>query len=557
MYFEVTYYSEKEVVNLSAKITEPVSQHIFLFPFRIEPWNKSNELDLSDVFTKLTRSEWEYEPFSPFASTQHYNEYGYFHDYVRTALFDKFTNNKEVRVSEQTTNTDEQLFSNRKPNFVSCLLHRQAQKGVFELWIKGETKTYTLQIDGISLRLFETGIAILAIELLNYSYTDFNDIQLINDFGRRVYPQFLGSDPGKEMEAVKRAFLADRIVMKISGIDTVEGFKLEDFLILGNDHLNIGKHITHLMGNEFTSVYKMAPVIDDRMYTICWYKGGELLSNLIMKGIKDSNPAIHEDSFESSPDWYRFIFLDGRGCYCPDEHTRRTLIAASTYRRWNQDTSGISLYGITCYSLMCLSETDFSRSHMRHQYRLMAELLLAQRSSIINFFFRISDISHAIDNNLDFDDIARGVRILHRDFIGFVNRLWFEEVTPQEQGIEMYIMAMKNMGLEKQMNELKSEIKEISEYVEMQYDKIRADAEEKKSLKMLKLTKMASYGIFFTIVLAGWGMSFDFIKSANWLNIFNFICEKPINVGLFILSILIALIGAKLAIKWAEKEGNK
>lgn len=526
-YFGSNYHNEKEILEMAKEAIKPISQHIFLFPFMIEHWDRDNapNLNLKDVFDKLTQKIWMYEKFSPFTSSQSYNEYGYFHDYVRTALFGKLAGQKN---NSELSPCKFDLFSGETPKFVSCLLNRCSGKGDLELRIKDKKddtfteETYNLTIDGVSLRLFETGIAILAIELLNYKYTEFKDIQRINDYGRRVYPQFLGSDTGNEISDVKNAFLADSIKITLDSPVDPENFYLGDFFVTGHDHLHIGKHITSLMGNDFANIYRMEPIIDDRMFTICWYGNDALLARLIYFTNEEDDHPNKEQPFESSPDWYRFIFLDGKDCMCQDERTLSSLIDASTYRRWMQWGT---LYGITRYSLMCLTGTnteDFIKIHMRRQYRLIAEILLAQRASIITFFRRITDISKNIDE-LDEDSdvskdrqqreaIVKNIRKLNRDFLGFKNRLWFVEVTPQEQGIEMYDMAMKNMGLEKQMEELKDEIKELYEYAEMQGDKMRMEEEKKQSDEALTLTKWATFAIPISIALAIWGMSFEFIK---------------------------------------------
>lgn len=223
---------------------------------------------------------------------------------------------------------------------------------------------------------------------------------------------------------------------------------------------------------------------------------------------------MEEFVFESAENWYRFIFLDGNYCNCFDEKLRRQLIEKCTYRRWNPNT----LYGITRYSLMCLCDSSappFIQQHMRGVYRLMAEILLAQRASIIEFFYRVSRISSDIDNQLikkkvNFADIEKAVDKLQRDFLGFKNRLWFLEVTPQDQGIEMFNMAMKNMGLEKQMEELKDEIKELYDYIEMQHNNMMNN-------RVLNLTILASLALPVSIFLAYWGISYEFIEKLTWM----------------------------------------
>lgn len=62
--------------------------------------------------------------------------------------------------------------------------------------------------------------------------------------------------------------------------------------------------------------------------------------------------------------------------------------------------------------------------------------------------------------------------MLYSSFIRFINRLYFEEVSPQEQGIEMYNMAVKNMDLREQLNELRYEIERLYEFVDILQEKL-------------------------------------------------------------------------------------
>lgn len=521
----------EDIFTMAKDHARPVSQHVFLFPFRIEPWKEvEGNLNLKDVFNKLKEAGWVCRPFQVSDNALSYNDYSYFYDYVRTAIFETLkSRTKRMKVKEKETLDAADLFVGNEPAFVSCLFHRVKSRGHFKLFVKNRKEPYVLMIADISLRLFETGIAILAIELINNNHTFFDDIQRINDYGRRVYPQFLGTDCGMEIDAVKGSFLADKIELHIEEEKEIitEDFKLCDFLcrypeychewfetrprkkwqdyvqdkVEYPQHMHIGRHIIDMIGEELTSKYRIEPIIDDRMFTLCWYRGDEYLEKLTQK-----TGAAHE--FENAQEWYRFIFLDGNGCMCPDDVMRRQLIEDSTYRRWNPWT----LYGVTRYSLMCLCGSGappFIQTHMCRQYRLMAEMLLAQRASIIEFFKRVADISRDIDNHVEFSKIAKCVGKLHSDFLGFKNRLWFLEVTPQEQGIEMYSMAMKNMDLEKQMEELKDEIKELYDYVEMQTDKMMND-------RTLNLTIMASIVLPISLVLAFWGLSDGLINTIKW-----------------------------------------
>jgi len=416
-----------------------VSQHIFMFPFRMKT-NYNLE--------KLKEDGWEYKPFN-FESDDielatKYNEYVYFYEYVRNTLFNDASNENDS---------------------VSFHFERDIPQGAKILLYIKEGQTYTLPIKRVSLRLFETNVGILTIELSNHEFDSPIDVFIINDFGRRIYPQFIGSQNGTD--ATKGAFLADKIELYLGEKLITEDFKTEDYL---KKELKVALYIDYLLGNGLKD--KVIPVIDDRMYTMCWY-GNDVVSKLLCPKNGD------EYGFESSNEWYKFIYVDGKDIGVANEKMKRDLIKAATYTRWVEYGT---LFGISRYSFVCVTnEGDFGynviRNHMRSIYHQMAVILLAQRASILKFSDDVSKItSQAKSSKGEFIDkkfksVAESVKMLYSSFIRFVNRLYFEEVSPQEQGIEMYNIAFKNMSLAEQLRELRYEIERLHEFINLQYER--------------------------------------------------------------------------------------
>jgi len=188
---------------------------------------------------------------------------------------------------------------------------------------------------------------------------------------------------------------------------------------------------------------------------------------------------------------------------------------------------------------------------MQRQYFQIAIFLLAQRASAISFASRISSISTEIDNIKskagEIEAVAEKVGKLQGDFIGFVNRLWFEEVTPQEQGIELFEIAQHQMKLKEQIAELKEEMKELFEFVELQYDKMRIQRQEAQTLEdsklnktVSKLTIIAGICMPLTLLVGAWGMNFQFTTNQSWIGL----------LVTFILTVVISLF----LYRWAKKE---
>jgi len=524
-----------------------ISQHIFMFPFRISDKNRTENqpADISDVFHAFEQSGWNYKPYSVKTGSD-YSEYFYFHDYVRKAVFETKSLD-EIRKCFSRKDTTE---------VVSYYFERETDKDSrVTIHIKEQEKPYELKISHLSLRLFETGVGIISVELLNHTYQEINDVLCINDFGRRIYPQFLANKESGGIEASKYSFLADRIEFQCNGLPSSdERFSFEKYC---RGELQVAEYMKNLMGEAFLQKFRFVPIIDDRMFTVCWY-GSDCRS----RKLSEKNSETGDLAYKTSDEWYKFIFVDGKTMGCASEQTKRELIKENTYYRWAEWGT---LYGVTRYSLMCLTNSgnipyNVIRHHIETMYYQIAVILLAQRASILRFSADVARISGKIeafsraDGNTDdperFREIADEVKMLHSVYIRFINRLWFTEVTPQEQGIELYDMALKAMDLEKQMNELRHEIKELYEFVDMNYEKIR-----NKSLNLLNV--LAFLFMPATLITGFWGMNLYFITSLPDMKEGGSIGSKfCVSFLLFILAVTGAYAVLKKLLKATGYEGE-
>jgi len=344
--------------------SDPIhSYHIFMFPFRIEDFKRHNFITEEIEHEKLRTDHWESEPFT-IKTPQDYNEYVYFHKYVRDELYQPktFDSNQTSRYYER----------------------KDLDGATWTMKIKDET--FKLDLDGVALRLFRTGIGILTINLINRQTDDDEKILLINEFGRRIYPQFLADSDGCDYAyETKNAFLPQSV-----SINLADGKLLakEDFcyteLPTTEEAPKIGEHIRKLLGNTLANLADLAdhtnladPVIDDRMYTLCYINKDGRSLGLDKKGYLNEECA--------SNFWYRYIFLDGSEITCHSPEMKKELIQKATYDRWMNHPWGCSLYGITRYSFMLYSSYDLLHTHLRTMYYQMATLALAQRASILRY----------------------------------------------------------------------------------------------------------------------------------------------------------------------------
>lgn len=430
------------------------SSHIFMFPFRFD-WNeqgfenefafyKENPIDsrvnLAKIKKTLQEHDWEYKPFNLKNEPELYNEYAYFYDYARDAIYNQ--DNSEDPIS---------YYFEREDDLTNAL---------YMIHVKKEKKcyTYNLNIVGLSLRVFHTGVAILSIELENRQTSNFDDILRINDYGRRIYPQFISEN---STFATKDAFLANYISIKTSNIDLTENFNFEPA-----EDIVIGSHIMKILGDSFShdkkesEKYYIQPILDDRMFVVSWY-GDDKLSYKLKSNYKDSN------------EWYKYIFVDNGDATVKNNQMKNSLIKEATYDRWSGDGT---LYGITRYSFVCLTNRSWFpinivKPHMNTMYFQMVTLLLANRASILRF----SDEIAAVASSQEIDRLQP----LYERYLTFYNRLYFKEVTHQDQGIELYDIARKHMRIDEHIEKLDTKFTKLFDFANLQSTKREEEEKEK------------------------------------------------------------------------------
>ena len=454
-----------------------ISYHNFMFPFRFDKivkkiedrhsFYRDNSFDdrvkIDEAFkTSLEKSGWEYQKFEVKNSLD-YNEITYFHDFVKDSLF----------------NTQEFIEGATSYYFEKNL----KSDATFELKIKNR-ELYKLTLEGINLRLFDTGVGILSFEVENYDYSKIDDIFKINDYGRRVYPQFVTDNFSAEQ--TKEAFLPESI--NVNGIE-------ENFTDTYKE-IKLAKYITDILGSSFSTnnnlkkeSYFLQPIIDDRMFLLSWYANDTFVTNT-------------QESIENE-DWYKYVFVDGNDVTVQDDEMQKELINKATYKRW---TNYGTFFGITRYSFVCLSNNDFPLTHIKTMYFQMLSLLLAQRASLLRFSDEITAISDVRGNN---SPSVKNISILYKNYLRFVNKLYFKEITAQDQGIELYDKAIEILNIKRDIEDLRQEISSLNGYAFLEQER-----EEKE--EMNRLGKLGTYLIPPTLVAGFFGMN---VFGKNSLNI--------------------------------------
>lgn len=458
-----------------------ISSHIFIFPFRWDVVKNENCLNTCiddrlkvNKFIECLRNGWEVDPNitniidkKEVENNLDYNTYAYFYSNVKEAIYGKYINHVN--------------YSNKKEfnKIVNCFNYKNiGENPIYEIHVqkrddKGEItvdESYKLKIEHIKLKVYDTGVATLSYFLGNYEWKDKEDILRINDYGRRIYPQYIPLDD------IQDSFLAKKLSLIKVQDEPIEEFFMYESNSDDKDKLSknkptrISKTIMNILGNKFISTEKelqekcsrkeenifVRPVIDDRMFVICYYNdntSSRILTNL------------DKDEYLKNDFWYQFLFIDNGGATCKDKKMKEELLSKSTYTRWKDCGT---LFGISRYSFVLLcDESGFSKkvlyNHVNNIYYEMIVLALVQRASILRFSDETSRIASFESKNM-----YQQIKKLQEYYIRFVNTIYFREVTAQEQGIELYDKLTELMRIEKEVKRLDEEIGEIQRYITLE-----------------------------------------------------------------------------------------
>lgn len=480
------------------------SYHIFYFPFKWELRGDDNKLfteqtDLERVPLN-SHSFWERVQYDSKNSDSSmdaahiqerrelFGELQYYFDFVHPVLYDAVGAKNPIIFH----------FERKEPKMGTVAYHITVRDKEHQI-----DKRYTLQVEAINLNLYSTGVGILSFYLANRdeSQKDEFSVRDINQFGRRIMPPH-----SWEFDSDQRGMLAKSIVITGLEGDAHRYLDFFDYKINADSHSRGLSHtwepaifIDSLI-KDLSTEMKVTPVIDDRMLVNCWYGNDELC-----KEIKNN------EGFASSDLWYKYVFVDnGKDTTCKNQEMKKDLLKSSTYQRWQEYGT---LYGVTRYSLVALTDEgafDFIGMHMRTIYSRMFELIIIQRASILRFSSEVTKVSCLSKGSRR--QLAERISSLYKEYIRFVNQIYFQNVTAQDQGIEMYRMMMQQFLLPEKVKNLDDEIGELNQYVTLIIDQKRSENGE-------WLNKLAAYFLPATVITGILGMN-PFNNGNYWWSLF-------------------------------------
>lgn len=444
---------------------EYYSYHIFYFPFKWEiPGEEkklfSDQVDLEHISisncSNWERVQLDKEPrvLSPSEIKEQEELFGerqYYYDFVHPVLYD---------------------MKGAEDSIIHHYERREPKERLVEYSIELKHKTYVLRLDALNVNLYSTGVGIMSFYLKNEreDQSDESSIRDINQFGRRIMPPHAG-----EFMKQDRGLVAQSI--RIEGLDGDTGLYMDSFDYIKDDGSAMQRGFSNVWEPslfikqlifDLSSQLKVTPVIDDRMLVNCWYCNNELSGQ-----IKNDKSFVTEDL------WYKYVFVDNGNDWddvtCLNDEMKKDLLKKSTYSRWQKKGT---LYGISRYSMVALMESNwFSKNilamHMRTIYSRMFELVIIQRASMLRFSSEVTKVSSLKGQKTK--DIAERVNSLYKEYIRFINQIYFRNVTAQDQGIELYEMLLEQFNTEVLIKDLDEEISELHQYITLKIDQRRSE----------------------------------------------------------------------------------
>lgn len=411
------------------------SFHTFMFPFRwkiadLEDRPFSEQIDLSNIRYASSVS-WE-RVFSPVVEKETddlYNERNYFYEFVHPALYDDGSDSTLIRHYER-----------REPKHAEV---------TYKIVCGNDRKEYILDVQSLNLNLYSSGVGVLSIYLYNNRYPYAQDVLSINQYGRRVFPPFIG-------DVNIRTELAHSI-----GFEGLNGVYSEDFGRYTNTaKSNTPASFISKMVHEVAENIELQPVIDDRMFVLCWYK-----NDSFSERFQVSNAEYERFLYDEW--WYKYTFVDASYKTCPNDKLSQRLIETATYPRWQQWGT---LYGVSRYSMVMLTGNgcpDYLTTYFETEYVRMAELVLMQRATVLRFSSEVTKITKMATQK----GFGERVSSLYKQYIHFVNQIYFREISAQDQAIEMYQMLYSAVNVQEQVEKLDKEIEELYNYVSLREDR--------------------------------------------------------------------------------------
>ncbi|MDI6809664.1 MAG: hypothetical protein QME66_11890 [Candidatus Eisenbacteria bacterium] len=437
-----------------------------------------------------------------FRPMREHNEWYYFHPYVREMIFrSHLSDDGSMRFltrTDYTTLCVQVVDDDNPPRHISA------------------------HVKSIDLHLYDNQIGLLSITAESENQHTFEELLRFNDVARRVYPPFLGFyRPERDDE---KAAIMDMDLSPTSAARKGGGILPNTVTLTGKSRpiQQVFESITLPQTEPFLSkiILKLLDPLqfkpweeqklqankiyfdsftDDRMFIVSYCAEPDLAQRL-------SPQCCGHFNYESSDEWYQFLFVDGKTMGVANESMKRELIRKHTNGRWAEYRT---LYGMSRYSFVMLGDgKDFCKRvlyhHMKGAYYQLALIILFQRAMLLKFSEDVKELTKMFKRSRPSEQFFRRADKLYGEFIAFTNRYWHSEVTPQEQGIELYDKWTRLLEHGRLFEDVNGEIQDLALYVRNAIEHRTSDRIKALTRVLVRLTWMLVGLTVLLLVLTIW-----------------------------------------------------
>lgn len=444
--------------------------HAIHLPFRIvhkeTPHGGHTPLDQTRV--RLAHSPWR-DKAPAQSGWDRYRQYqaaAYFHPFVRRFLFD-----------------DQQV----------ARLYRSDVDAVQIHW-PDRAEPIRLAVETCELILFQPDIGVLRLVVASAEPLPLADVQTLLDSLRRIYPPYLDDygGPWRAGHCPARVQFLDEQGQPLGPVgdyaakDHLDGYVAE---LLDAKRIPWADHWRFLLQNfPDDSIHQLG---DDRAPILTWL-------------------ALDDPTALDRGDWMRLAFADAPGGdplpyagafmtafetdYCYDRFWFKPVESRDLPSRILNCGYAFAYVGSSRDTGFFMNEKNGAPAIFRHIHLEMGLVAHFQKAALLAASERLTEMVHREGAQVKLPK-QDAVRAFYDRFVEFTQTYWFDEISPQEQGIQLFQQWRRHLRIQELYDEVRQELKDLVDYTELR----ATDTMNKK----LSFIAKAGFGIAIASLAAG------------------------------------------------------
>ena len=464
--------AEKNVENYYSK-------HIFMANFRLKEDKNSKNKNVNDiVFDNDVWKKYSIDDVKNVGEfVDNYANYNYFNEQARDLIFYKENKSKVVSYKFEHIDSSEN------------------SEYIIDINDVNERKTYELNLDKIILKEYEIinkKSYLMMIYVTNNKYGDISDIKNINQYGRRLFSPWIPLDLGngantecpddlqihigkdkiysnyensgkadlnyKDKEIFKYNF-DDKNKYKsyserLNFIRQKEVNDKNDKSIIDNRRESyLIRNILNYKKESKDEKIEIELINPDRMYVGFYLKNNSLIERIKKYSTekqeylteKQEYAYLYDDSL--SDQLYALAYIDGEDATCQSRVMKKKLLQETIYDRW---IDWGTIHTVTHNGFGCIATDGAPYESVimpfLTEYMEMMALVLLQRNLLLEFHIEAKKLSPEFN--------SEKLENLQKEYVKFKTQVLLFEVTPQEQGYEIYRLMQKQLYIDEEKEKL-------------------------------------------------------------------------------------------------------